>query len=112
MRQVEVKTSFVRLGADQQIRLLALLGHNITIMARTAYPGQTADDQAAKKLSWFNELMHTITGQLTHLIEVDSHRYADDQFLDALFERAKQGGCERELVEAFAWSFTAAPSPA
>jgi hypothetical protein len=110
--QGEVKPAFVGLQPDQQARVLALLAHNVTVAARTAYPGQVEEHLVAGKLRTFNEVLHTITGQLMHLLEGDPNRYPDDVFIDALFERAQQGGCEKDLVEAFAWSYSAASSPA
>jgi hypothetical protein len=112
MTQGEVKPAFVGLQPDQQLRLLALLAHNLTVAARTAYPGQVAEHLVAGRLRAFNELLHTVTGHLRHLIDGDLNRYPDDVLIDALFERAQQGGCERDLVDAFAWSYSATSSPA
>ncbi len=112
MTREEVKASFVRLQPDQQLRVLALVALNVTVAARTAYPGQVEERLVARKLRAFNEVLHTLTGQLLHLIERDSNRYPDDVFVDALFERAQQGDCVRDLLDAFAWSSSAASSPA
>jgi hypothetical protein len=60
----------------------------------------------------FNEVLHTIAGQLLHLIDQDSNRYPDDVLIDALFELAQQGDCARDLAVAFAWSFSATSSAA
>ena len=112
MTQGEVKASFVGLQPDQQLRVLALLAHNVTVAARTAYPAHMEEHLVTGKLRAFNELLHTITGQLRHLIDGDLNRYPDDLFIDALFERAQQGNCERDLVDAFAWSYSASSSAA
>src|SRR5436305_1788080 len=112
MTPKEVKDAFVAMQPDQQLRVLVLLAHNITIAARTAYPGQAEEQRVAGKLRALNEVLHTITGQLMHLIEEDPNRYSDDVFMDALFERAQQGECGSDLAEAFAWSCSAASAPA
>jgi hypothetical protein len=112
MTQEEVKATFVGLQPDQQLRVLALLAHNVTVAARTAYPGQIEDRLIAGKLRAFNEVLHTITGQLMHLLARDSNRYPDDLFVDALFERAQQGDCRKDLADAFAWSYSATSSAA
>ena len=112
MTPKEVKDMFVGMQPDQQLRVLVLFAHNITLAARTAYPGQVEEHRVAGKLRAFNEVLHTITGQLMHLIEEDPNRYPDDVFIDALFERAQQGDCGSDLTEAFAWSCSAASSPA
>jgi hypothetical protein len=75
-------------------------------------PGRVQEYLAAGKLRAFNEILHTITGQLRHLIEGDLNRYPDDVLVDALFERAQQGNCEKDLVDAYAWSYSATASPA
>jgi hypothetical protein len=112
MTQEEVKQAFVGMQPERQQRVLALLALNVTVAARTAYPGQVEKRLVAGKLRAFNEVLHTIAGQLLHLIDQDSIRYPTDVFIDALFERAQQGDCARDLTDAFAWSFSAASSAA
>jgi hypothetical protein len=106
----EAKALYMGLTSDQQLRVLALLAHNVTITARAAGAGQAGG--AAEKMRAFNEVLHTITGQLMHLIARDANSYADDEFVDALFERAQQGNCAGDLSQAFAWSQSATPAPA
>lgn len=111
MTQEEVKQAFVRTQSDQQLRVLALLALNVTVAARAAYPGQVEDSLVGGKLRAFNEVLHTLAGQLLHLIDGDPNRYPDDALIDALFEKAQQGECARDLADAFAWSFSTASSP-
>jgi hypothetical protein len=111
MTQEDVKQAFVGLQPSQQQRVLALLALNITVAARTAYPDQVEEHLVAAKLRTFNEILHTIAGQLVHLIDEDSNRHPDDVLIDALFERAQQGDCKRDLADAFGWSFSVASSP-
>jgi hypothetical protein len=111
MTQEEAKQAFVGMQPDQQQRVLALLALNVTVAARTAYPGQVEERLVAGKLRAFNEVLHTIAGQLLHLIDEDSNRYPDDVLIDALFELAQQGDCGRDLADAFAWSVSATSSP-
>jgi hypothetical protein len=112
MTREEAKAAFVPLQAEQRLRVLALLAHNVTVAARTAYPGQVEDRLIAAKLRAFNEVLHTITGQLMHLLARDANGYPDDLFVDALFERAQQGNCGKDLADAFAWTYAAACSAA
>jgi len=107
MTQEEVKRAFVGMKPDEQQRLLALLALNVTVAARTAYPTQVEERLVAEKLRAFNEVLHTIAGQLLHLIDADLNRYPDDVLIDALFELAQQGNCGRDLADAFAWSYSA-----
>jgi hypothetical protein len=112
MTQEEVKQRFVGMQPDQQQRVLALLALNVTVAARTTYPGQVEERLVGGKLRAFNEVLHTIAGQLLHLIDEDSNRYPDDALIDTLFETAQQGDCARDLADAFAWSFLAPSSGA
>ncbi len=112
MTKGEVKQAFVGMQPDQQVRVLSLLALNVTVAARSAYPGQVEEHLVAGKLRAFNEVLHTVSGQIVHLIAGDSNRYPDDMFIDALFELAQEGDCEQDLVDAFGWSYSATPSDA
>jgi hypothetical protein len=108
MKKDEAKQAFVTIQAHQQQRILALLALNLTIAARAMYGCQIDEHQGAEKLCAFNELLHSISGQLVHLIDEDPGRYSDDALIDALYERAEQGNCVADLGDAFNWSFSVA----
>src|ERR1700719_834542 len=98
-----IKAAFVSLSPIRQTHLLAQLALEWTVYARGAYPGQIDEREAGRKLRVFNEVEHTITGQLAHLVAGDAARYPDDVMIDILFEKAQQGGCVGELARAFEW---------
>jgi hypothetical protein len=100
----EIRVAFPRLPPDRKVRLLALLAHNVTIEARACYPGQVGDGAAAPKLRTFNEMQHTITAKLLNLVAAGPLDFPDEGFLDTLFEKARQGDCEPDLLEAWEWS--------
>jgi hypothetical protein len=106
MTPENIKASFLDLPPTRQTQLLAQLALEWTVYARGAYPGQVDEREAARKLPVFNEVEHTITGQLAHLVVGDLARYPDDVLIDILFEKAQQGGCAGELARAFEWSFS------
>ncbi len=110
MTQGEVKSKFISLQPEQQLFLLALLAHNVTIAARSACVGPVEVQLIAEKLRAFNEVLHTITGQLMNLMLGKPNRYPNDEFIDALFEKAQHGDCGKDLIDAFAWSYSATSS--
>ena len=69
-----------------------------------------ADAAARRKLLAVNELLHLVSGQLSHLVGGDDERYPGDVFADILLEAAEIGRCEWELVQAFEWSSAALPA--
>jgi hypothetical protein len=106
MNPDNIKAAFSSLSVERQTRLLALLALEWTVRARGAYPGQVDQREAGRQLRAFNEVEHTITGQLAHLVAGDAGRYPDDVLIDVLFEKAQQGGCAADLAGAFEWSLS------
>lgn len=100
----EIKPLFLGLSADGKARLLSLVAHNLTVCARTASLPEVQDAPARRKLLGLNELLHTVTGQVMHMVRGDQNRYPDDVFMDILLETAEMKRCEGDLVQAFEWS--------
>ncbi len=88
-----------------KIRFLALLGHNLTIAARGVQIDNDDLFIKTKKLCALNEVLHTVTGQIMDMLDEDLNRYPDDVFIDGIFERAQQTNCEKDVIDAFAFSF-------
>jgi hypothetical protein len=105
----EIKMMFLAMPPDRQIRVLTLLAHNLTVCARSAYLPEVGDATARRILRAFNELLHTVTGQLMHIVSGDLNRYPDDVFMDILLETAQSERCEGDLAQAFEWSSSAKP---
>src|SRR5438046_205759 len=78
--------------------VLALWAHNLTTLARAAYPGLLPEARSAAELRAFNELQHTLTGQLMHLAAGNRDRPAEEALLEVLLEKAQQGGCQTRLA--------------
>jgi len=102
MKENEIKSHLVSLSKAQWIYLLSRLAHQLTVYARQAY----IDPDATKSLTMlrtFNELEHTVTGQLTHIV-ADQKRYSDSDFIDILFGTARTENCLKEVESALTFS--------
>jgi hypothetical protein len=103
----EMKAVFLAMPPHRQTHVLSLFAHNLTICGRSAYLPEIGDGPARTRLRAFNELLHTVTGQLMHMVLGDLNRYPDEVFIDILLETAQKEHCERDLVQAFEWSNSA-----
>jgi hypothetical protein len=81
----------------EKINFLSLLAHNLTVAARASYPGQIEGTEVADRLRAFNEIQHTVTGQLLKVIANDARRYPDEDFINIIFEHAHDAGCEADF---------------
>lgn len=93
----KIKVSYSTFSYDGKTSLLSVLALEITIRARGAYPEETDEKIDPKKLVGFNEIQHTIMGQLVKMLVKDEARYPDDVFLDILYEKAEDSSCEKDL---------------
>lgn len=96
-----IKNYFSALRVKEKIYFLSLLAHDITVSARGAYPGGTQTEEVIKKLCTMNEIEHNVTGQLVAMLANEDRRYPDETFIDILFEKARDGDCEEDLIAAF-----------
>ena len=101
----EIKSAFSILPLDKRINLLSALALELTISTRSAYPIQVKGEVDLTKLMGFNEVQHTVTGQLAKMLEKDDARYPDDVFFDILFEKAKSSFCDEALFTAIRFAF-------
>jgi hypothetical protein len=104
MRESEVEMELSKLTHDQRIYFLSSLSHQLTICSRAAYDGPDAEE-SNRKLRAFNEISHTVTGQLTHLLADDHRWYQDDDLVGILFEKARNENCESDLIWALNFAF-------
>lgn len=102
MHENEIKSHLLSLSKAQWIYVLSSLAHQLTVCARQAYlePDST---KSLAQLHTFNELEHTVTGQLAHIIR-DQNRYSDIDFVEIVFERARAGSCLKDVEWAFAFA--------
>lgn len=111
MDENQIKMAFARTLAEmppqRRIGTLALLAHNMTIEVRWSRSEQPNDAGALTKLYALNEAMHRITARVVALA-AEEDRWREDDFVDALFEFARQGGSEPELARAINYTMSAA----
>ncbi len=81
--------SYSQRSEEQQLRILCRLLFYLTIGARTYYPVDTQPDIALNAMKIFNELQHSITGQILPLLDGSNKRYPDDVFITILVEASK-----------------------
>ena len=74
--------------------------HELTISARGAYPGQVPEQEVACRLRAWNEVQHRVTGHLAHLLSGEADGYPGNALIEVLFDFARQGHCEVDLVRA------------
>jgi hypothetical protein len=98
MTESDIATRFLCLSQSQRRYVISSLAHLITVCARGAYAREEQGQEVTKKLHGFNELQHTVTGQLTHLLADDGKWYSDVDFVSILFDKARNEGIEAELI--------------
>lgn len=108
----DITTSFSSLSPAVKKYLLSSLAHQLTVCARASYPGQVQEHEAQKQLRIYNELQHTVTGQLTHLLADDNKWYEDADLISILFDKARMGNFENDLIWAFQFAFDHLTPPA
>lgn len=69
MTQQEALNWFNGLNRDQKIKALALLAHELTVLARDTYEVGTRDVLEPQRLRTFNEAQHAVTNALIHVVE-------------------------------------------
>ena len=108
----EIGASFSNLAPTLKTYVLSSLAHQLTVSVRAAYADREPNLEVIKKMQVFNELQHTVTGQLTHLMANDRRWYPDAVFIKSLFETARSGDCEKELVWGFGFALSHLEPPA
>jgi hypothetical protein len=87
------------------VEFLSALALELTISTRSAYPRLVDEKVSLMKLMGFNEVQHTVAGQLTKMLAKDDARYPDGVFFDILFEKAKGSFCDEGLFTAIRFAF-------
>ena len=86
MEHEDVRHRFRNLAPDAQLRVLAALGHNLTIAARDTYEFQAPGVRAPQRLRDINEIQHRVFGHLVALTTIDGRRYPDDGLISIVLE--------------------------
>jgi hypothetical protein len=86
MEHEDVKRRFTKLAPEAQLRVLAMVGHHLTIAARDAYEFQAPGVRAPQRLRDINEIQHRVYAHILALAAEDKRRYPDDDLLSIIFE--------------------------
>lgn len=89
-----------RLQPGQQIRVLALFGHSMTIAGRETYEVQSSAVRAPERLRAVNEIQHLVLSQIAALANADDRRY-DDESLIAIVLDQDDAELRAQAVRAF-----------
>jgi len=77
---------FAKLEPVAQLRLLALFGHELTIVARETYEAGSEDVVEPQRLRRINEIQHRVLGHINKLLDGDAERYPDDVLISILLD--------------------------
>jgi hypothetical protein len=74
------------LSAQEQLRLLASFGHNLTVAARDTYEFQATGILEPKRLRQINEIQHRVLAHILALSKSNEQRYPDDVLISIMLE--------------------------
>jgi hypothetical protein len=77
---------FSAAGKDDQLRLLARFGHNLTVEARDTYVPQTDQVHTPSRLRAINEIQHRVLGHIYSLLINSDQRYPNDVIVQIMLE--------------------------
>src|SRR5207249_4179624 len=97
----DARSTFSALHLERKALIIAQWAHDVTVAARDGYPGATTVAGSIESLAAFNEVQHTMSSQLAHMLRRDEARYPDDAFIDIVLSKARRAGCEAAVLQAF-----------
>lgn len=98
------KNRIAALSPEGKMRFFALLAHNLTVCAREASLPEVADSSARSYLLAINEILHQVTGHISHLVSDSQKRYPDEVLWDIISEISCRSSCGGSYVQAVEWS--------
>jgi hypothetical protein len=85
---------------EKKARLMAMLCHNLTILARDTY-GEGIEVKSPRRLRTLNEIQHRMTGFLASILESDDCGSLDDPIVRVFFGDRDDKELQRLLESAF-----------
>ncbi len=85
MEHTEATRRFSGLSTEQQIRVLAAFGHNLTVAARDTYEVGAAGVENPERLRDINEIQHRLWAHIASLATSGARRYPDNSLLAIAF---------------------------
>jgi hypothetical protein len=102
MNTPDAVASFPALGPDGKACFLALLAHELTIIARDTYEVEGDGLTSPNRMRAINEVQHRLMGVLVALLRGDPSRYPDGVLVRIVLEHPEDAVLQRQLREAFA----------
>jgi hypothetical protein len=90
MDQEDARRRFERLPPNEQLRVLAIFGHGLTIAARDTYEMGGTGLRWPERLRNINEVQHRVLAHIRALLLGDPKRYPDGILLSILFEHGDE----------------------
>jgi hypothetical protein len=106
MHVTDAVAAFSSLTTEEKADFLALLAHELTIVARDSYEVGREGLTNPARVRAVNEVQHRVTGFLVALLKNDVKRYPDDVLVNIIFELPGEAGLQKQVAEAFARSLT------
>jgi hypothetical protein len=101
MNILDAAAFFSALGPDEKASFLALLAHELTVVARDTYEvgGEGLTNPA--RMRAVNEVQHRLMSFLVALLSGDPRRYPDDILVRIVLENPGDAVLQRQLAAAF-----------
>jgi hypothetical protein len=98
----EQAAAFSALSHQEQMEFLALLAHELTIIARDSYQTEGEGLTHPSRIRRLNEIQHRVAMHLYKLLRNDLRRYSDDLIVRLTLESSDDAELQRGLQAAFA----------
>lgn len=90
MNQQDLQCRYACLSNGQELRVLAMFGHNLTIVGRDTYVVSARGLRYPERLQDLNETQHRVFARIASLVDGASQN-PDDDFVAILLERGDEG---------------------
>jgi hypothetical protein len=100
MDAVSATQALASLTPDKKARMVAMLCHELTIVARDTY-GEGTEVKAPGRLRAVNEIEHRMTGFMAHLLEHGSSDCPHDAIVRMFFSDREDKHLQRLLAYSF-----------
>lgn len=101
MKLTDATTAFSGLSLEEKTEFLALLAHELTIVARDTYEVGGDGLVGAARMRSLNEVQHRLTATLVALLRNDPARYPDDVLVQIIVEHPGDAQLQEQIADAF-----------
>jgi hypothetical protein len=97
----DLKALYSSLSNKEKAYSISNIALLLTVYARDTYQIDSEDVEEPRKLRLYNELYHTLHGQLCTILKEGDDNYPDDVFIDILCEKARKIGILERFCSVF-----------